>query len=311
MTSYPLGAWQINQERAWGEPHPSHTSHPTPPFTCSTPMSYVTLYTRQSRRAYASRSGAERRRRPRRRRLLTDPPGAKIAARRAVGRDMRTLGRHILGHLAAILGGLGRSGHGLVWPSIREDVSPPGRGHPHPQNNKFGFAHPDLEHGSDLRRLDWGLHHGRYSSRRSTIDDRLGTASALGALGPLLYTSRLLRPIRPTGQPTEPTNCDRRSTQVRPIDADRSPRLLSNPCCQLSACEVDGPTKLAPRRWISATETLVAQGFPVHPHFPRRSPHDFLCSFNRMIDSRQHRTVCSQSGNAMHVTVAGACNVIP
>ncbi|CAK0833972.1 unnamed protein product [Prorocentrum cordatum] len=62
---------------------------------------------------------------------------------------------------------------------------------------------------------------------------------------------------------------------------------------------------MAPRRWLSPTESLVAQGFPVHPHFPRRAPGELLCSFNAARSDRTPRTVGSQSGNAMHVNVAG------
>lgn len=278
-------------------------------------MSYVTPYTPgatiASRLRFAVWGGAAT---PTQAATPTHGPAGREDSRasRIVGRDMHTLGRHILGHLEDILGGLGRSGHGLVWPYVKTC------------RRQDAVTHTIKTTSSDLHTLisNMGLIFadsiGAYTTvaivaaRRSMIaaasaPRRPSGPSALSSIHPGRSdrsdrrANRRNRRIAIDGRP--------RSGRSTPIDLlDSSPILVVS--CQL-VTEVDGTTKLAPRRWISATETLVAQGFPVHPHFPRRSPQDFLCSFNRMIAGRQHRTVCSQTGNAMHVTVAGACNVRP
>ncbi|CAK0797209.1 unnamed protein product, partial [Prorocentrum cordatum] len=65
-----------------------------------------------------------------------------------------------------------------------------------------------------------------------------------------------------------------------------------------------GETAESPRRWLSPTEALVSQGFPIHPVYPQRSQSDVLCSFNVRAE-RKHRVVAGQAGNTMNVSVAG------
>ena len=66
-----------------------------------------------------------------------------------------------------------------------------------------------------------------------------------------------------------------------------------------------GSTENAKRRWLCASEALVAQGFPIHAIYPHRSCDELLCSFNLPRESRRHRAVAGQAGNSMHVTVIG------
>lgn len=64
----------------------------------------------------------------------------------------------------------------------------------------------------------------------------------------------------------------------------------------------------AVRRWMSPTEALATQGFPVHPLFPARPQP--LCSFNVVRPQpRKLRAVCGQAGNSMNVNCAGVIDL--
>ncbi len=61
----------------------------------------------------------------------------------------------------------------------------------------------------------------------------------------------------------------------------------------------------SPRRWVTATEALLLQGFPVHPEFPGPplGERNFT-SFNTHI-LRAPRKVCERAGNSMNVNCIG------
>ncbi|CAJ1459978.1 unnamed protein product, partial [Effrenium voratum] len=55
-------------------------------------------------------------------------------------------------------------------------------------------------------------------------------------------------------------------------------------------------------RWLTGTEALCGQGFPVHPQVASSIPLPF-CSFHEKRESRTSRHMCAQSGNSMNVLV--------
>ena len=87
----------------------------------------------------------------------------------------------------------------------------------------------------------------------------------------------------------------------------------SIPRAERQDSELEMPN-LAVRRWMTPTEALATQGFPVHPHFPPRVPSalsrpgELLCSFN-FPQPRKLRATCGQAGNSMNVTCAGVLDL--
>ena len=69
-------------------------------------------------------------------------------------------------------------------------------------------------------------------------------------------------------------------------------------------CDSIGPCACA--RWLSGTEALLLQGFPVHPCFPDAPVNErHYTSFNVGGIDRSCRKVCEMAGNSMNVNVVG------
>ena len=64
---------------------------------------------------------------------------------------------------------------------------------------------------------------------------------------------------------------------------------------------IPGPGGECSSRWLTASEALVCQGFPVHPEFSGRSSSSMLCSFNVPRSARNCARVRHQVGNAMFI----------
>ena len=61
-----------------------------------------------------------------------------------------------------------------------------------------------------------------------------------------------------------------------------------------------------PGRWITGTEAVCSQGFPVHPEVIRAMPEGTrLCSFHTKLESRSTRHMWCQAGNSMNCLVIG------
>lgn len=70
-----------------------------------------------------------------------------------------------------------------------------------------------------------------------------------------------------------------------------------------------GMPKANVRRWMTGSEMLVAQGFPLHPSFPRRPLNGGILSSFEVSRPRKVRVLGAQAGNSMHTNCAGMLDV--
>ncbi|CAK9099072.1 Uncharacterized protein SCF082_LOCUS46421 [Durusdinium trenchii] len=74
-------------------------------------------------------------------------------------------------------------------------------------------------------------------------------------------------------------------------------------------CSIMYWANASPERWISGTEAVCTQGFPIHPEVTRALPAETrLCSFHTKRQERSTRHMWCQAGNSMNCLVMGLLN---